>query len=84
VDLLQLALRTYVAALPLTCHLQAGELSRIGVRSAVLPDHFGTCTDGDCGAHTTGYLGSMGATLYAALVMHSYIMSLMCCGIQVH
>ncbi len=23
-DLLQLALRTYVAALPLTCHLQAG------------------------------------------------------------
>lgn len=25
----------------------------------------------------------MGATLYAALIMHSYIMSLVCCGIQV-
>lgn len=25
----------------------------------------------------------MGATLYAALIMHSYIMSLICCGIQV-
>lgn len=30
-----------------------------------------------------GYIGSMGATLYAALIMHSYIMSLACCGIQV-
>ena len=25
----------------------------------------------------------MGATLYAALIMHSYVMSLICCGIQV-
>ena len=24
----------------------------------------------------------MGATLYAALVMHSYIMSLICCAVQ--
>ncbi len=30
-----------------------------------------------------GYVGSMGSTLYAALVMHSYIMSLICCCIQV-
>ena len=29
-----------------------------------------------------GYVGSMGATLYAALVMHSYIMSLICCAVQ--
>ena len=31
-----------------------------------------------------GYVGSMGATLYAALVMHSYIMSLICCAVQVY
>lgn len=30
-----------------------------------------------------GYVGSMGATLYAALVMHSYVMSLVCCAAQV-
>ena len=30
-----------------------------------------------------GYLGSMAGTLYAALVMHSYIMSLVCCAAQV-
>lgn len=30
----------------------------------------------------TGYVGSMGATLYAALVMHSYVMSLVCCAAQ--
>ena len=28
-------------------------------------------------------MGSMGATLYAALVMHSYVMSLVCCAAQV-
>ena len=34
-------------------------------------------------AFCAGYVGSMGATLYAALVMHSYIMSLICCAVQV-
>ena len=29
------------------------------------------------------YLGSMGGTLYAALAMHSYVMSLICCAAQV-
>lgn len=29
-----------------------------------------------------GYLGSMAGTLYAALVMHSYVMSLICCAAQ--
>ncbi len=32
---------------------------------------------------SAGYLGSMGATLYAALGMHSYIFSLICCAAQV-
>ena len=30
-----------------------------------------------------GYLGSMGGTLYAALALHSYILSLVCCAAQV-
>ena len=29
------------------------------------------------------YMGGMGATLYAAMYMHSYIMSLLFCGVQV-
>ncbi|KAK9867185.1 hypothetical protein WJX84_003717 [Apatococcus fuscideae] len=32
---------------------------------------------------TAVYMGSMGGTLYAAMYMHSYIMSLLFCGIQV-
>ncbi|KAK9835954.1 hypothetical protein WJX81_001131 [Elliptochloris bilobata] len=31
---------------------------------------------------SVGYLGSMAGTLYAALVMHSYVMSLVCCAAQ--
>lgn len=30
-----------------------------------------------------GYIGSMVGTLYAALAMHSYILSLVCCALQV-
>jgi len=30
-----------------------------------------------------GYLGSIGATLYASVVLHSYILSLLCCAVQV-
>ncbi len=30
-----------------------------------------------------GYLGSMGGTLYAAMGMHSYILTIVCCGAQV-
>ena len=33
--------------------------------------------------HDTGYLGSMGGTLYAAMGMHSYILTIVCCGAQV-
>lgn len=40
------------------------------------PDVCWVCT-------AAGYLGSMAGTLYAALVMHSYIMSLVCCAAQV-
>ena len=36
-----------------------------------------------CGVLWTVYMGSMGGTLYAAMYMHSYIMSLLFCGIQV-
>lgn len=32
---------------------------------------------------TVAYFGSMGGTLYAALAMHSYILSLICCATQV-
>ncbi|CAL5219080.1 g844 [Coccomyxa viridis] len=32
---------------------------------------------------TVGYLGSMGGTLYAAMGMHSYILTIVCCGAQV-
>ncbi|KAK9820584.1 hypothetical protein WJX72_011930 [[Myrmecia] bisecta] len=32
---------------------------------------------------TLGYIGSMAGTLYAALVMHSYVMSVACCAAQV-
>ena len=54
-----------------------------------LSDHRGACSVGSgpdrdaCATGTcAGYVGSMGATLYAALVMHSYIMSLICCAVQ--
>jgi hypothetical protein len=30
-----------------------------------------------------GYIGTMLLTLYSALIMHSYIMSIVCCGLQV-
>jgi hypothetical protein len=34
--------------------------------------------------HThTGYLGSIFLTLYAAIIMHSYLLSLLCSGLQV-
>lgn len=32
---------------------------------------------------TVGFLGSMGATLYASMVLHSYILSVFFSGIQV-
>ena len=32
---------------------------------------------------SAGYLGSIVLTLYAALIMHSYILSLVCSGLQV-
>jgi hypothetical protein len=32
---------------------------------------------------SAGYLGSMGGTLYAAMGMHSYILTIVCCGAQV-
>lgn len=32
---------------------------------------------------SAAYFGSMGGTLYASLVMHSYILSLVCCSAQV-
>mmetsp|Transcript_30621 Transcript_30621/g.78163 ORF Transcript_30621/g.78163 Transcript_30621/m.78163 type:complete len:238 (-) Transcript_30621:330-1043(-) len=32
---------------------------------------------------SVAYLGSIGATLYAALIMHSYLLSLLCSGLQV-
>lgn len=35
--------------------------------------------DMDC----AGYLGSMGGTLYAAMGLHSYILTIVCCGAQV-
>lgn len=31
----------------------------------------------------TGYVGSVFVTLYAALIMHSYLFSLVCCALQV-
>lgn len=36
-----------------------------------------------CEALCAGYLGSIGATLYASVVLHSYILSLLCCAVQV-
>jgi Got1/Sft2-like family len=33
--------------------------------------------------HIAGYVGSLLATLYASLFMHSYVLSLLCCVAQV-
>lgn len=40
------------------------------------------CQAERCTRVMAGNLGSMAGTLYAALVMHSYIMSLICCAVQ--
>ena len=37
----------------------------------------------DCEEVYAGYLGSMAGTLYAALALHSCILSLVCCAAQV-
>ena len=40
-------------------------------------------TDTNPFSAAAAYLGSIGATLYAALIMKSYILSLVCSGLQV-